>query len=622
MTPLPCVARTCQSRSAPVAFQPMRTLILACLILTSCVSTRNLTDPDQSRLNALNRIMDEYFETSLALNPLFASSIGDHRYDADLAITVSEEYRAKSRAAIEDALKRIHKLGCVDLPESSLYSCLTFETELTNSLNLMKADLDPLMSFNQFSSFFLDFAEVASGSSYVTFDTAADYRNFISRMNKVPAVLKAAEDKMREGLKKKIVIPRALALKGIKQLKNLLNAKKEENVFYKPLSRFPGSVTEDEKKAISPDYEKAILESAVPAYRRFLSFIEKDYLPHTRKSSGIGALPGGKEYYLALARNHTTTTLTPDEIHALGLKEVARIRGELEAVKKELGFKGKLTDFFKSLRTDPALYPFKTHEAVLDAYEKIHQTLMAKIPEHFHLLPQARFEIREVEKFKADTSGEAYQNPSEDGKRPGIFWVPIPDPAKYPKKSMEALFLHEAIPGHHFQIALQQELDLPRYRKFNGNNAFVEGWGLYAESLGAELGIYRDPYSRIGRLEYEMHRALRLVVDTGMHWKGWSREKAIAYCLENEPMGKNDIVTEIERYMAIPGQALAYKIGELKLQELKAWSKSLLKERFRDADFHDAVLEAGPLPLSVLESRIHARMEALNDSVSGGTAKK
>jgi uncharacterized protein (DUF885 family) len=320
-------------------------------------------------------------------------------------------------------------------------------------------------------------------------------------------------------------------------------------------------------------------------------------------------VPGGKDYYLALVRNHTTTRLSPDEIMAIGLKEVARIRAELDQVKRELKFKGSLVEFFKSLRQGSTLYTLKTHESVLEAYHRIHETLLGHIPAHFHLLPKARFEIREVEKFKADTAGESYQNPSADGTRPGIFWVPIPDPGKYPMKSMEALFLHEAIPGHHFQIALQQELDLPRYRKFNGNNAFVEGWGLYAESLGSELGLYQNPYSRIGRLEYEMHRALRLVVDTGMHWKGWSRERAIEYCLKNEPMGKSDIVSEIERYMAIPGQALAYKLGELKIQELKLLAKTKLKDRFDEPAFHDEILEEGPLPLSVLDSKIKSWIE-------------
>ena len=589
----------------------MRYLILVPLVLflSQCVTTRNLTDPMQSRVNSLNRIMDEYFETSLKLNPLFASSIGDHRYDAELSVSISDDHRAKETAAITDALNRIHRLGCTDLPESDLYTCLTFKTELQNELDLLTVDLDPWMSFNQFSSFFLDFAEVASGSSYVTFDQENDYRNFLSRMKKMPEMLAETEAKMREGLKRKVVIPRALATKAIKQLKNILPSKIEESVFYKPLTHFPKTIPESTQKAISLEYAKTIQDTVYPAYQHLLRFVEKTYLPHCRRTSGVASLPGGKAYYLALVKNHTTTALSPDAIMDVGLKEVERITHEFEAVKKELNYPGTLVEFFKSLRTDKALYPFTTHESVLEAYSKIHQTLLTHIPEHFHLVPKAKFEIREVEKFKAETAGESYQNPSADGTRPGIFWVPIPDPAKYPKKSMEALFLHEAIPGHHFQISIQQELDLPRYRRFNGNNAFVEGWGLYAESLGSELGLYQDPYSRIGRLEYEMHRALRLVVDTGIHWKGWSREKAIDYCLMHEPMGKADIIAEVERYMAIPGQALAYKLGELKIQELKRLAKNELQDQFNEPEFHDVILEDGPLPLSVLETKMKAWIE-------------
>ncbi len=581
-------------------------LILTLLVLSSCSSSPPVTAKQTEKTEAFRGIMDRYFETFLQLNPLYASSIGDKRYDAELATGVSDEYRARSRAAMESALVEIRALGCGDLPDADRFSCLTFETDLDAGIALLNADLDYLMSFNQFASFFLDFAEIASGSSYVTFDTASDYRNFLSRMKKVPGVLRAAEEKMREGMKKSITVPRALAVKGVRQLKKILSAKIEESVFYKPLLKFPASMSKAEQDAIRPEYETAIRDEVYPAYRNLLKFVETTYLPRCRKTSGVSALRGGRDYYRALARYHTTTALDPDAIHEIGLKEVARIRAELEAVKKELGFRGSLPQFFTALRSNPALYPFRSADEVMNAYRDIHKKMLPGIEGLFRLTPKAGFEIREVEKFKADTAGEAYQNPSEDGSRPGIFWVPVPDPKKYSKKSMETLFLHEAIPGHHFQIALQQELDLPRYRRFNGNNAYVEGWGLYAESLGRELGLYQDPYSRIGNLEYAMHRALRLVVDTGIHWKGWSRERAIAYCLQNEPMGKDDIVAEIERYMAIPGQALSYKLGELKIQELRALARSRLKNHYRDPAFHDEILRDGPLPLSVLETKIRA----------------
>jgi uncharacterized protein (DUF885 family) len=475
---------------------------------------------------------------------------------------------------------------------------------MQNSLSLLRSDLDDAAPFNQFASFPIDFAEIASGSSYVTFENAADYENFMKRLKKVPAYLSTMQERMRTGVEKKITVPRALAQKGLKNLKSLLASPPAESAFFKPLRTFPASIPAEKQKELKDAYEKILTGEVLPAYGGFVKFVEEEYLPECRKTAGIHAVPGGRENYLALVKYHTTTNLSPNEIMMIGLKEVSRIRAEFETVKTKLGYRGKLQDFFKSLRTKPELFPFRSHEAVLDGYHRIHRTLEQAIPAHFRLLPKARFDIREVEKFKAETSGEAYQNPSADGSRPGIFWVPIPDPAKYQKKSMEALFLHEAIPGHHFQIALQQELDLPRYRKFSGNNAYVEGWGLYAESLGRDLGLYTDPYEWIGRLEYEMHRALRLVVDTGIHWKGWTRERAIQYSMENEPMDQDGIVAEIERYMAIPGQALSYKLGELKIQELKAAAKSELGPKYADPDFHDEILKDGPLPLSVLDSKM------------------
>ena len=581
-----------------------RILLLAFLCVTSCTSSPVKKSDSPPRVIQMNSILDDYFEAYLKLDPLFASSIGDHRYDAELPISVLPENRKKEELLLEVSLRRIREFGCRDLPEGDLFSCMTFEEELQNNLTLLRSDLDDLAPFNQFSSFPLDFAEIASGSSYVTFETSMDYENFMLRLKKVSPYLKAMQDRMRLGVAKGITVPRALAQKGLKNLKSLLAAPPAENAFYKPIRNFPEKFTKKVQSDLKVRYEEILSAEVLPAYQDFVKFVENEYVPQCRKTSGIYALPGGRANYLALVRYHTTTTLSPNEIMMIGLREVSRIKGEFEGVKKKLGFKGTLKEFFKSLRSNPELFPFRSHEAVLQGYHQIHHTLENSIPAHFRLLPKARFDIREVEKFKAETSGEAYQNPSADGSRPGIFWVPIPEPSKYQKKSMEALFLHEAIPGHHFQISLQQELDLPRYRKFSGNNAYVEGWGLYAESLGKDLGLYTDPYEWVGRLEYEMHRAVRLVVDTGIHWKGWSRERAIQYSMDLEPMDQDGIVAEIERYMAIPGQALSYKLGELKIQELKSLAKSELGQKYSDPDFHDEILKDGALPLSILDSKL------------------
>lgn len=582
----------------------MVSMVASLILLSSSCATPPKKAPSELRAEKLHAILEDYFEAYLKLDPLFASSIGDHRYDSELEIPFLEEHRKKEEALMESALSEVRELGCRDLPPSALYTCLTFVAEQENNLSLLRTDLDRYMPFNQFDSFFGNFAELAAGTSYVTFEKTLDYRNFMQRIRKAAARMDATRDALREGVSRGIVVPRALAEKAVKQLQDLLPADPAQSVFFKPVNAFPKGMSLRDQSDIRPEYETLLKKTLYPAYQRLLEYVRKDYLPRCRSSSGISELPGGREFYRALVKYHTMTEMTPERIMTLGLSEVARIRKQMEEVKRSLGFRGKLSDFFQSLRKDPKLYPFHSPQEVMAAYNRIHDTLNRHIPAHFRLLPKARFEIREVEKFKAESASEAYQNPSADGSRPGIFWVPIPGPRRYESKSMESLFLHEAIPGHHFQVSIQQELDLPRYRKFSGNTAYVEGWGLYAESLGRDLGLYTDPYQWIGRLQYEMHRAIRLVVDVGIHWKGWSRERAIRFSMEHEPLDEAGIIAEIERYMAIPGQALSYKIGELKLQELKDFAKRELGSRYADPDFHDEILKDGALPLSVLDSKI------------------
>ena len=306
------------------------------------------------------------------------------------------------------------------------------------------------------------------------------------------------------------------------------------------------------------------------------------------------------------AKASTTTKLTPDEIHQIGLSEVRRIRAEMEKVKQQVGFKGDLAAFFEFVRTDPKLNPFKTADEVLTAYRAIEARLQTNLPQYFGIIPKAKFEIRQTEKFREAGASEQYSTGSPDGSRPGVFYVPIPDPTKYQLIRMESLFLHEAIPGHHYQLSLQQEqTNLPKFRQFGGNGAYIEGWALYTESLGKELGLYTDPYQYFGMLSAEIHRAIRLVVDTGIHTKGWTREQAIKYSLENEPLTEDKVIAEVERYIAIPGQALAYKIGQLKILELRRKSERELGAKFNIRDFHDEILKDGSLPLDVLERKIN-----------------
>lgn len=575
--------------------------------VAGCSSVPKLTTKDRR----LNEIVNDHFEASLKLDPLFATSIGDHRYDNMLTIPISETERVKSAALTDDSLKKIRALGCDTLNEQDTLTCNTFISDLEAVQELEKDDLSYLMPFNQFDSFFSNFAELASGASYVTFDNETDYNNFLSRLAVVPAYIDTMINNMKLGMKKQITTPRILVEKANKQVQDLLPSDFKQSVFYKPLLTLNQKVKGPAAASIRDRYEAMIKDKIYPAYRKLEEFTRKEYKPAARLTHGVLAISGGRKFYRALVRLHTTLNMDPNDIMQLGLNEVARITKQLEEVKTQLGFKGTLKDFFKSIRNDPKLFPFKTSEEVLAAYRKIYDTVWKNVPMHYRLLPKAKFEVREVEKFKAESASEAYQNASPDGSRPGIFWVPIPHPEKYGKKDMESLFLHEAMPGHHFQISIQQELtDLPKYRRFEGNNAYVEGWGLYSESMGKDLGVYTDPYQWIGRLENDMHRAIRLVVDVGMHWKGWTRERAIQYSLDNEPADEAGIVSEIERYLVIPGQALSYKIGEQKILELKALARQKLGSKYDDRDFHDQILKDGALPLGVLDLKIKQWLEA------------
>ena len=353
-------------------------------------------------------------------------------------------------------------------------------------------------------------------------------------------------------------------------------------------------------------YSKAISERINPAYRKLHDFIRTEYLPKCRVTAGLYAVPTGKERYAYLVRHWTTTDLTPDEIHQIGLSEVRRIRAEMEKVKTQVGFKGDLPAFFDYVRTDAKFHPFKTEEEVLEAYRAVEKRLQANLPKFFGVVPKSKFEVRATEKFRAAGASEEYKQSAPDGSRPGIFFVPVPDASKYNNTRMESLFLHEAIPGHHFQVSLQQEQEaLPEFRKYLYYGAYGEGWALYTESLGKELGIYTDPYQYFGMLTQEMHRAIRLVVDTGMHAKGWSREQAIKFSMENEGLSEARITAEVERYMAIPGQALSYKIGQLKILELRRKAEQTLGRKFDIRAFHDEILKDGVLPLDVLESKMN-----------------
>jgi uncharacterized protein (DUF885 family) len=574
-------------------------------------------DSESQKLAAL---LDAYFEESLKLFPLQATSIGDRRYDNLLPDSISDEARAKQKALYAQYLAAVTKIDKKQLTGQDRLSYAIFQRDMR--FNLEELELNTrLMPVNQFRSLSITFALLGSGKSNQSFQTVKDYENFLQRIDGFRSWADTAIVVMRKGMAAGVVPPRVLVEKTIKQHESMLVADVRESIFYQPVANMPAEFGAADRTRLAAAYTEAIRERVIPTYRKMRDFLRDEYLPVSRASAGLSAIPGGKDAYSFLVKSYTTTDLTPEEVHQIGLNEVRRIRAEMEKVKNQVGFKGDLRAFFEHLRTEPKLYPFTVDEEVTATFRTIESKIGPSLPKLFNLTPKGKFEVRLTEKFRAATSAAQYSRGTTDGSRPGVFYVPVVDAKKYPSFGMESLFLHEAIPGHHFQVALQQEqTSLPRYRQYGGYGAFIEGWALYAESLGKDLGLYTDPYQYFGRLQGEMHRAIRHVVDTGIHAKGWSREEAIKFMLENNSTAETQATSEIERYMAIPGQALSYKIGELKISEMRRKAEQTLGAKFDVRAFHDEVLKDGALPLDVFEAKMDEWLgrQAPARSSSGG----
>ncbi len=562
------------------------------------------TASQTARTARLNALYEQYWEELLKLNPLQATFQGDNRYNDQLPNTLSAQYRQQMHDFNTRWLQSVKTVGSDGLAGQDLLSYQIFVRDREKSL---ESEQFPTWQqpVNQFYNFAATVAQLGSGTGAQPFKTPADYENWRKRAAQVPVLFEQAIANSREGMKNGVVQPRALMVKVIPQLDALIKDKAEDTLFWNPVKNFPANFSDADKQRLTAEYKSTIEGQLMPAYRQLRAFINDEYLPATRTTSGLDSLPNGAAWYAFNARNSTTTNLTPAQIHQIGLDEVTRIHGLIGKVMQQAGFKGSMKEFFAFMQTDPR-FSFKDEPALLAYYRGLEAKINEKIPEQFSLTPKAPFEIRPVEAFRAQSAaGGSYQRPSQDGSRPGIFYVNTYDLPTRKTWDAEDLYLHEAIPGHHFQLALQQELtNLPKFRRFGSETAFSEGWGLYAESLGRDLGVYEDPYSQFGYLQNELWRAIRLVVDTGLHSKGWTREQVIAYMLDNSAESETQSTAEAERYMAIPAQALAYKMGELKIQELRDRAEKALGPKFDVRRFHAEVLKDGSVPLEILEGKI------------------
>ena len=554
----------------------------------------------------LTALYADFWEETLKLNPIQATFQGDNRYNDQLPDFGSAEFRQQMHDFNQRWLEKVEAIGEDGLQGQDLLSYRIFVRERRNALDAEKFP-DWMMPVNQMGSLVSYAVMLGSGQVAQPFKTVKDYENWLARAGRIPVLIDTDIANMREGIKAGVVQPKVVMEKVLPQMDAILAGKAEDSQFWGPIKTMPAEFSAEDRQRLTEAYRELIDGRLLPAIRKQRDFIASEYLPACRDSVGLDALPDGKAWYAFAARQSTTTEQTPEQIHQIGLDEVARIHGEIRQVMEQVGFKGSLQDFFKFMQTDKQ-FEFKDEDALLAHYRGLEAKINQRIPELFSLTPKSPFEIRPIEAFRAQSAaGGEYMSPSEDGSRPGIFYVNTYDLPTRKTWDAEDLFLHEAIPGHHFQLALQQELEgVPAFRRFGGETAFAEGWGLYAESLGKDLGVYTDPYSYFGRLQGELWRAVRLVVDTGLHSKGWTRQQVLDYMFANSSVSEPDAIAEAERYIAWPGQALAYKTGELKIKELRARAEQQLGERFDIRQFHAEVLKDGSVPLDVLEEKIDA----------------
>lgn len=552
----------------------------------------------------LNTLLEDFHERELELKPLLATSIGDYRYNDRLANTIGPEYRTAIRGLDDEFLARLLDIDREQLSRQDQLSYDMFELDREMSI---EGDRFPghLQPINQFSSMLNRFVQLGSGTSLHPFKTAKHYDDWLARIDDFVVYADQAIENMQEGMRQGVVQPRILMAKVVPQLQSQIVDRAEDSSFYAPINNMPEEFSDDDRDRLAAAFKVAIENKIIPAYQRLNNFVSDEYLGAARETVGLYDLPDGADWYSYRVRRITTTNLTPDEIHRIGLDEVRRIHGEMRGVMQQVGFEGDLHDFFEFLNSDEQFY-FDEAEELIQGYRDMSDRISELSKKLFDVAPKTAFEVRRIEPFREKSAaGGQYQTGTPDGSRPGVFYANAYDIKARPIWAMESLFLHEAIPGHHFQRSLQVENEgLPGFRRFGGYTAYTEGWGLYAESLGKELGVYTDPYQYFGALNAELWRAIRLVVDTGLHAKEWSRQDVLDFMYQNSAVKEARAVAEAERFMAIPGQALAYKIGQLKILEIRADAEARLGDKFDVKEFHTQILMDGPMPLSMLESKM------------------
>lgn len=583
-----------------MSFRSCLTCVLATLVL--CATAHAASSPTPSV--QLRQIGERYFQDEVQLGPILGSFwLGEARFDGKLVIGIAPSEIGKDKALLTRVLREISTLRVSQLGAMDQLSLAILRHQVQSKLD-GHGFPSFWMPIDQYGGVPVTLAQFATGQSVQPLKTVKNYEDFLKRLERVPAWNWQAQQNIRQGMDHGVVLPKALIERALETLQPLTVGRPDIHPYFLPIKNFPASFTPAQRQRLSKQYRTAIAKRIQPSLVRFVNFVKTDYLPQGRDTAGIDGLPNGKAWYAHSVRFHTTTDMTPEAIHSLGLSEVDRIRTEIAKIQTHYNVDGSLTQFLQSHSQLPQYRPFKTDQDVLEAYEVLNRKVQKELPKLFSQSPKAPLKILPEPEVTKATASAHYEAPTPNGSRPGVFFAVIMDPKEYATTEMTSLFLHEGQPGHHFHLAGQQELPLPNFRKYDWISAYGEGWALYAETLGHEMGLYQDSDALLGHLTMELHRAVRLVTDTGLHAKGWTRERTMQYMMDMQGIPELEARRATERYMADPGQALAYKIGALKIRELRDRAQTALGSKFSYAAFHEQVLSDGALPLVLLEQKI------------------